>query len=177
MGFGSFGSVQESCNRRAVGCSNCCTPLPGWCRRAHRFGPPVVLVDRPRRRSRHLLPSDRRPPSLRSHQCNGSAEPVTNQKYAQALARVLRRPAIAPFPAISPRLFLAERVRTSWLWPATGASGRLGHPPSCVPAHRPRILPASSTWSVLRVGHLRKGARSSGGLRVTFPRMSPPLVR
>jgi uncharacterized protein (TIGR01777 family) len=35
-------------------------------------------------------------------------EPVTNQEYAQTLARVLRRPAIAPVPALFPRLLLGR---------------------------------------------------------------------
>jgi uncharacterized protein len=39
---------------------------------------------------------------------NGTAEPVTNAEFSKALGRALRRPAIAPVPALAIRLLYGE---------------------------------------------------------------------
>jgi uncharacterized protein (TIGR01777 family) len=58
-------------------------------------------------------------------------DPVTNQEYAQTLARVLRRPAIAPVPVLFPRLLLgregADELALASQRVLPGVLGNLGH--------------------------------------------------
>ena len=73
--------------------------------------------------------------------------PVTNREYASTLARVMRRPALLPVPALGPRLLLGPRAPTRWSRRAS-ASLRPGSPRRATSSVTRRSRRACATSSV-----------------------------
>lgn len=59
----------------------------------------------------------------------GAPEPVTNRELSRALGRVLRRPAVAPVPALALRALYGEmaQIVTTGVRMVPGRAGELGH--------------------------------------------------